>query len=134
MKNFKIYIFLTFLLGGDVSVSANSMLDLYFGGNNDSLRNEAFKLIHAPEPTFKPAVHMAEPDSATIADMELDDYVAGLKSVNKPMLELMGSEDEVFSSVATKGAILKNSTGEFQIIDKASHNGVRHNAQSFIFI
>ena len=62
------------------------------------------------------------------------DYVTGLKAVDKPMLVLMGSEDEAFSPSATKKAILKNSNGEFQIIDKTSHNGVRHNAQSFIFI
>jgi hypothetical protein len=66
--------------------------------------------------------------------MTPDDYVAGLKSVNKPMLVIMGSEDEAFSSTATKEAILTNSNGAFQMIDKASHNGVRHNAQSFIFI
>lgn len=63
-----------------------------------------------------------------------DDYVAGLKAVDKPMLVLIGSEDEAFSATATKEAILKNSKGAFQMVDKASHNGVRHNAQSFIFI
>jgi len=63
-----------------------------------------------------------------------DDYVAGLKAVDKPMLVLMGSKDEAFSSTATKKAILKNSNGEIQIIDKVSHNGIRHNAQSFTFI
>jgi pimeloyl-ACP methyl ester carboxylesterase len=66
--------------------------------------------------------------------MTPDDYVAGLNAINKPLLVLMGSEDEAFSSVATKEAILKNSNGAFHMIDKASHNGVRHNAQSFIFI
>ena len=63
-----------------------------------------------------------------------DDYVAGLKAVDKPLLILMGSEDEAFSPEATKEAILKNSKGQIQIIDKASHNGVRHNTQSFTFI
>ncbi len=344
MKTFKIYAFLTFLSLGSVSVSAQSMLDLYFGGNKDSLINEATKLIHKQEPTFNPAVSMIAPDPAIIAEMGFeqvyksknrsftlrdnkkifayrftsqsdntiilihgvgsnaymynktagllqkstkaevytidlrghgqsdgiigdvgyinqyvddladiistirkekpngkiiiaghsmgggvalryamekeyeqpdgfllfaplighnspairqgqvteniaeepfmkihieriigltmlneignhdydslpvlffnypeavplrkysyranksmtpDDYVAGLKAVTKPMLVLMGSEDEAFSAIATKEAILKNSTGEIQIIDKASHNGVRHNTQSFIFI
>lgn len=55
--------------------------------------------------------------------MTPDDYVVGLKAVSKPMLVLMDSEDEAFSSAATKEAILKNSNGEIQIIDKASHNG-----------
>lgn len=66
--------------------------------------------------------------------MTPDDYVAGLKAVNKPMLVLIGSDDEAFSPVATKEAILENSNGEIQIIDKASHNGVRHKSQSFTFI
>lgn len=66
--------------------------------------------------------------------MAPDDYEAGLNAVNKPLLVLMGSEDEVFSPEATKEAILKNGNGAFQIIDKASHNGVRHHPQSFTFI
>jgi len=344
MKIFKIYTFLTFLFLGSTSVSAQSMLNLYFGGNKDSLISEATKLIHKPEPTFNPAVSMTEPDSTTIADlgfgqiyksenyfftvrdnkrifaykypiqsdntiilihgvgnsaymynktagllkeatqaevyaidlrghgqsegnsgdvnyvnqyvddladiiriirkekpngkiiiaghsmgggialryamakqyeqpagfllfaplighnspafpqgeatenitkepfmkihidriiglsmlneidnqdydslpvlffnlpeavplrkysyranksMTPDDYVAGLNAVNKPMLVLMGSEDEAFSAAETKEAILKNSNGEIYIIDKTSHNGVRHNVQSFTFI
>lgn len=344
MKNLKIYAFLTFLFLGSTSLSAQSMLDLYFGGNKDSLTNEATKLIHKPEPTFKPTDQQTEPDPALIADMGFeqvyksetrfftvrddkkifsykfaeksdntiilihgvgsnaymynktagllqeatqaevyaidlrghgqsegnsgdvdyinqyvddlaeiigtirkekpngkiiiaghsmgggvslrfamakqyeqpdgfmlfaplighnspafpqaqaneniaeepfmkihieriigltmlneienhdydslpvlffnlpeavplrkytyranksmtpDDYVAGLKAVNKPLLVIMGSEDEAFSATATKEAILTNSIEEFQIINKASHNGVRHNAQSFIFI
>jgi alpha-beta hydrolase superfamily lysophospholipase len=344
MKNLKIYAFLTFLFLGSTSVTAQSMLDLYFGGNKDSLTIEAAKLVHTPEPTFKPSDQQTEPDPAFIADMGFeqvyksenrffnvrddkrifayrfakqsdntiilihgvgsnaymynktagllqeatqaevyaidlrghgqsegnsgdvdyinqyvddladiikeirkekpngkiiiaghsmgggialryamekqyeqpdgfllfaplighnspaflqtqaneniteepfmkihieriigltmlneidnhesdslpvlffnlpeavplrkysyranksmtpDDYVAGLNAINKPLLVLMGSEDEAFSSVATKEAILKNSNGAFHMIDKASHNGVRHNAQSFIFI
>lgn len=66
--------------------------------------------------------------------MTPDDYMAGLKAVNKPLLVIMGSEDEAFSATATKEAILKNSTGEFQMINKASHNGVRHHTESFSFI
>ena len=66
--------------------------------------------------------------------MAPDDYVAGLKAVDKPLLVLMGSEDEAFSPEATKEAILKNSNGAFQIIGKASHNGVRYNSQSFTFV
>jgi hypothetical protein len=69
MKNFKIYAFLTFLFLGSIFVSAQSMLDLYFGGNKDSLTNETTKLIHIPEPTFKPTDKQTEPDPALIADM-----------------------------------------------------------------
>mgnify|MGYP000126430389 CR=1 FL=1 len=64
--------------------------------------------------------------------MTPDDYVAGLNAVDKPMLILMGSDDEAFSPTAMEEAVKKNSNAEFQIINQASHNGVRHNAQSFI--
>ena len=47
--------------------------------------------------------------------MAPDDYVTGLKAVNKPMFVLIGSEDEAFSHEAMKKAILENSNGEFQI-------------------
>ncbi len=126
MKNFKIYAFLTFLFLGSTSVSAQSMWELYFVGNKDSLTVLFFNL---PE-----AVLLRKYSYRTNKRMTPDDYVAGLNAVNKPLLVLMGSEDEAFSASATKEAIMKNSNAEFQIIDKASHNGVRHNVQSFIFI
>ena len=66
--------------------------------------------------------------------MAPDDYVAGLKAVNKSMLVLIGSKDEAFSADALQKAILENSNGKVQIIDRATHNGVRHNTQSFTFI
>jgi hypothetical protein len=66
--------------------------------------------------------------------MEPDDYVAGLKVGNKPMLVLIGSKDEAISSEVLQQAILENSNGKVQIIDGATHNGVRHNIQSFTLI
>lgn len=66
--------------------------------------------------------------------MAPDDYVAGLKAVKAPMLVLIGSSDEVFSAEALQKAVLENSLGEVRIIEKATHNGVRHNTQSFNFI
>ncbi|MFN3640560.1 MAG: hypothetical protein ACK4UK_06550 [Flavobacterium sp.] len=69
MKNFKIYAFLTFLFLGSTSISAQSMLDLYFGGNKDSLTIEATKLIDTPEPTFNPIGQLTDPDPALIAEM-----------------------------------------------------------------
>lgn len=66
--------------------------------------------------------------------MTPDDYVAGLNAVNKPLLVLIGTEDEAFSPEVTKEAILKHSNGAFQMIDKASHNGVIDNSHSFTFI
>lgn len=68
------------------------------------------------------------------ASMSPDDYVEGLKAVNKPMLVLIGSKDEAFSAEILQKAILENSMGEVSIIEGATHNGVRHNKQSFTFI
>jgi len=66
--------------------------------------------------------------------MAPDNYVDGLKSVDVPMLVLVGSEDEMFNAEALQKAILKNNTGEIKIIQDVTHNGIRHNKQSFEFI
>jgi len=66
--------------------------------------------------------------------MAPDNYVDGLKSVDIPMLVLVGSEDEAFNAEALQKAILENSTGKIKIIQGVTHNGIRHNEQSFEFI
>lgn len=66
--------------------------------------------------------------------IEPEKYIDGLKSVKVPMLVFIGNKDEAFSAEAMQKAILENSIGEVQIIDKATHIGVRHNEQSFTFI
>jgi len=62
------------------------------------------------------------------------DYIDGLKSVDVPMLVLVGSEDEAFNAEALQKAILEHSTGEVKIIQEVTHNGIRHHEQSFEFI
>jgi len=66
--------------------------------------------------------------------MAPDNYIDGLKSVNIPMLVLIGSEDEAFNADALQKAILENSEGETKIIQGVTHNGIRHSEQSFEFI
>ncbi len=66
--------------------------------------------------------------------MAPDNYVDGLKSIDVSMLVLVGSEDEVFNAEALQKAILENSTGKIKIIQDVTHNGIRHNKQSFEFI
>jgi len=66
--------------------------------------------------------------------MAPDDYVDGLKSVDVPMLVLVGSEDEAFNAEVLQKAILENSTGDVKIIQEVTHNGIRHNEQSFKLI
>ncbi len=103
-----------------------TMLNEIGSHENDSLPVLFFNL---PE-----AVNLRKYSYRAHKSMAPDDYVAGLNAVKNPLLVLMGSEDEAFSASETKDAITKNSNAAFHIIDKASHNGVRHNINSFIFI
>lgn len=68
------------------------------------------------------------------SSMAPDDYLEGLKAINKPMFVLIGSKDEAFSAEILQKAILENSIGKVSIIEGATHNGIRHNIQSFTFI
>ena len=68
MKFSKIYAVLFLCFWGSTTISAQSMLGLYFGGNKDSLIKEATKLIYTPEPTFKQANPSTEPNPEAIAD------------------------------------------------------------------
>ena len=66
--------------------------------------------------------------------MAPDDYAEGLKAVNCPMLVLIGSKDEAFSADHLKKAVEENSDAEVYIVKGASHNGVRHHPESFVYI
>jgi alpha-beta hydrolase superfamily lysophospholipase len=66
--------------------------------------------------------------------MAPEDYKEGLKAVNVPMLVLIGNKDEAFNADAMKKAVIENSKGQVQIIEGATHNGIRHNLQSYVFI
>ena len=67
MKFSKIYAILTFCFLESTTIFAQTMLEQNFGGNKDNLVKEATKLIHTPEPTFKPTTQPTKPDPATIA-------------------------------------------------------------------
>lgn len=62
------------------------------------------------------------------------DYKVGLQSVDKPLLVLVGASDEAFNASEYPKAITENSNGEVFIIDKESHNGIRHNVEAMQII
>ncbi len=66
--------------------------------------------------------------------MAPEDYKDGLKAVNAPMLVLIGNKDEAFNADAMKKAVIENSKGQVQIIEGATHNGIRHNSEAYTFI
>ena len=66
--------------------------------------------------------------------MAPEDYIDGLKAVKAPMLVLIGDNDEAFNAEQTKKAVTDNSKGETIIIEGATHNGIRHSANSFSII
>jgi pimeloyl-ACP methyl ester carboxylesterase len=60
------------------------------------------------------------------ASMSPTDYKKGLQSVDKPLLVIVGENDEAFNVNAYQSAIDTYSKGEFHMIKGQTHNGVRH--------
>ena len=66
--------------------------------------------------------------------MAPEDYKEGLKSVQAPMLVLIGSRDEAFNAEAMKKAVTENSQANIQIIEGATHNSIRHTQKAYYLI
>lgn len=62
--------------------------------------------------------------------MAPEDYKDGLRAVDKPLLVIVGSEDEAFVASEYKPAITGYSAGEVVIIDGSTHNGIRHSSRA----
>lgn len=58
--------------------------------------------------------------------MTPEDYKAGLAAVDKPLLVLVGTDDEAFVATEFEPVITENSIGEVYLIEGATHNGIRH--------
>jgi len=63
-----------------------------------------------------------------------EDYKEGLKALTVPALVLIGTMDEAFDALAMKKAVNENCAAQVQVINGATHNGIRHNPASFSFI
>jgi pimeloyl-ACP methyl ester carboxylesterase len=55
-----------------------------------------------------------------------DDYKEGLRAIDKPLLVIVGSNDEAFIAKEYEPAIKSFSSGKVVIIEGATHNGIRH--------
>jgi alpha-beta hydrolase superfamily lysophospholipase len=62
------------------------------------------------------------------------DYRDGLKAVNKPLLVIVGAEDEVMDAAKFETAIQQYSEGELLIVEGATHNGIRHSEEAMMKI
>jgi alpha-beta hydrolase superfamily lysophospholipase len=58
------------------------------------------------------------------------DYKKGLNAINKPLLVIVGSNDEAFDADKFNSAVTENSRGEVYIVENESHNGIRHNKKT----
>lgn len=58
------------------------------------------------------------------------DYKEALHAINKPLLVVIGSNDEAFDAKRTTSAVIENSNGEAYVIENATHNGIRHNKKT----
>lgn len=78
------------------------------------------------------------PDSASVnkysyrsyLSMAPADYKEGLRSVKKPLLVIVGSNDEAYIASKYKPAIKMYSDGDVGIIEGATHNGIRHSKEA----
>lgn len=66
--------------------------------------------------------------------MSPEDYKAGLQAVAKPLLVLVGSQDEAFTAAAFESAIEENSRGQVHLIEGVSHNGILQNSAAMRII
>lgn len=62
------------------------------------------------------------------------DYKAALKAIKKPLLVLVGSQDEAFIASAFESAVNLNSKGQVFIIEGVTHNGIRHSPEAMKII
>lgn len=62
------------------------------------------------------------------------DYRDGLRAVNKPLLIIVGTEDEVMEAAKFQPAMEQYSEGELLIVEGATHNGIRHSEDAMIKI
>jgi alpha-beta hydrolase superfamily lysophospholipase len=58
------------------------------------------------------------------------DYKEGLRAIDKPLLVIVGIEDEAFDSSKFNSAVTQNSKGQVFLIENETHNGVRHNKKT----
>lgn len=62
--------------------------------------------------------------------MTPEDYKAGLGAVDKPLLVLVGTNDESFIASKFKPVITEHSNGKVFLIEGATHNGIRHDEKA----
>ena len=62
------------------------------------------------------------------------EYQKGLSAVDKPLLVIVGSEDEAFDANKFASAVTQNSQGQVSLIAGETHNGIRHNKKTMDII
>ena len=62
--------------------------------------------------------------------MSPTEYKEGLKAVKKPLLVIVGSEDEAFVALEYKKAVTESSKGKVIVVEGETHNGIRHSKES----
>ena len=61
-----------------------------------------------------------------------NDYKEALRSIDKPMLVIIGSDDEAFIAKEYPPIFETWSNGKCYIIEGETHNGIRHNAEAMV--
>jgi alpha-beta hydrolase superfamily lysophospholipase len=70
----------------------------------------------------------------SMASMSPDNASMAFKKVNKPLLVIVGKDDQVFYADKFESLVTENSKGKVYLIDKTNHNSVHYNAQSIAIV
>ncbi|VXB61153.1 alpha/beta hydrolase [Maribacter litoralis] len=62
------------------------------------------------------------------------DYKEGLQHITKPLLVVVGANDEAFVAEKYHNAVTENSSGKVFVIPDETHNGIRHNNKAMKII
>ena len=62
------------------------------------------------------------------------DYKEGLQHMTKPLLVVVGANDEAFVAEEFHTAVTENSNGKVFVIPDETHNGIRHNNKAMKII
>lgn len=63
--------------------------------------------------------------------MAPEHLASALRAVCVPLLVVVGSRDEAFTAAAVRQAVAASGRGQAEVVDGATHNGIRHHPQTY---
>jgi len=93
-------------------------------GNQDY---DSLPVLFLNQPVDSP---LASYSYRSFKSMAPDDYKEGLQAISRPLLVIVGSEDEAFVANAYEPAVKEYSSGQVLLVEGQTHNGIRHSTKA----